>query len=318
MAPWGDPGGHYTTASSAEPLGSRHGRAISASSARWISGMGECENRGVPLDGLHGERDRAESFGSAAEQYDRYRPSYPSTLIDALLAGDPSKALDVGCGTGKVARALMQRGLPVLGVEPDVRMAQVARHHHVPVEIAPFESWEPAGRTYDLLTAGHSWHWVDPRIGLAKAASIVVPDGTVALFWNYHVVEEPLLADLEAVYRAHAPELTVVGQDPTGTQETDPFEGSADFRSLGSQTYRWPRRMDAMEWTSMLGTFSDHAGLGEPRLTELQRTLRQLIERAGGLVRSQCGTYVWTAQRANTAPHGPKVGDRQAGPLRGG
>ena len=261
--------------------------------------MGQCENRGVPLDGLHGERDRAESFGSAAEQYDRYRPTYPMALIDALLSGGPSNALDVGCGTGKVARALMQRGLPVLGVEPDVRMAEVARRHHVPVEVATFESWEPAGRTYDLLTAGHSWHWVDPGIGLAKAASIVVPGGKVALFWNYHVVEKPLLADLEAVYRAHAPELTVVGRDPTGMQDTDPFEGSVDFRSLGSRTFRWTRLLDAMEWTSMLGTFSDHARLDEPRLTELQRALLQVIERSGGLVRSQSGTYVWTARRSD-------------------
>ena len=50
----------------------------------------------------------------------------------------------------------MGRGLPVLGVEPDGRMAEVARRHQVPVEVASFESWEPAGRTYDLLTAGHS------------------------------------------------------------------------------------------------------------------------------------------------------------------
>ena len=186
------------------------------------------------------------------------------------MSGRPSNALDVGCGTGKVARALMGRGLPVLGVEPDGRMAEVARRHQVPVEVASFESWEPAGRTYDLLTAGHSWHWVDPAIGLAKAASVVVPGGTVALFWNYHVVEQAQLADFEAVYRVHAPELTAVGRDPTGSQDTDPFEGSADFRSLGNATYRWPRVLDADGWTSMLATFSDHARLEEPRLSALQ------------------------------------------------
>jgi len=277
----------HGTASVSRVTALRHERAIHG-----------CQNRGVPLNGLHGERDRAASFGSAAELYDRYRPGYPSALIDELLSGCPSNALDVGCGTGKVARALMERGLPVLGVEPDARMAEVARRHHVPVEVASFESWEPAGRTYDLVTAGHSWHWVDPAIGLAKAASIVVPGGTVALFWNYHVVEEPRRADFEAVYSAHAPELTVVGRDPTGSQDTDPFEGSADFRSLGNVTYRWPRFLDGDGWTSMLATFSDHARLEEPRLRELQLGLREAIQQAGGQVRSECGTYVWTARRA--------------------
>ena len=102
----------------------------------------------VPLGGLHGERDRAESFGSAAERYDRYRPGYPSALIDELMSLNPATALDVGCGTGKVALSLMGRGLPVLGVEPDARMAEVAQRNNVPVEVASFESWESAGRSY--------------------------------------------------------------------------------------------------------------------------------------------------------------------------
>jgi SAM-dependent methyltransferase len=267
---------------------------------RGMSVLCRCQNQGVvSLDGLHGERDRAESFGSAAEQYDRYRPGYPSALIDELLSLRPVNALDVGCGTGKVAMSLMGRGVPVLGVEPDARMAEVARRHHVPVEVASFESWEPAGRTYDLLTAGHSWHWVDPVIGLAKAASIVVPGGTVALFWNYHVLDEALLAAFDDAYRAHASELTVVGRDPSenGAQDRDPFEGSPDFISLGNRIYRWPRTLDADEWTAMLGTFSDHARLGEPRLPDLQLALRKAIERAGGGVRSRCGTCVWMARR---------------------
>jgi|1186.fasta_scaffold04233_2 SAM-dependent methyltransferase len=259
-----------------------------------------CQNQGVvPLDGLHGERDRAGSFGSGAEQYDRYRPGYPSALIDELVSLSPANALDVGCGTGKVAVLLRARGVPVLGVEPDARMAEVARRHQVPIEVAPFESWEPAGRTYDLVTAGHSWHWIDPLIGLAKAASITVPGATVALFWNYHVVDETLLPAFDDAYRAHAPELTVIGRDPTGNgvPDTDPFQSSTDLRALGNRIYRWPRILDAEEWTTMLATFSDHARLGEPRLRDLQLALRTAIERAGGVVRSQCGTYVWMARR---------------------
>lgn len=250
----------------------------------------------MPLDGLHGDRDRAESFGSAAEQYDRYRPDYPPALIDELTSRHPTSVLDVGCGTGKVAVPLMERGLPVLGVEPDVRMAEVARRRQVPVEVASFESWVSAGRAFDLVTAGHSWHWVDPVIGLAKAASVLVPGGTLALFWNFHVVEEPLLAAFEDAYRAHAPELTVIGRDPSGSQDTDPFEGSIEFGSLGSRTFRWPRVMDAEEWASMLATFSDHARLGQT-LQDLQLSIRQAIDQAGGVVRSQCGTYVWMARR---------------------
>ena len=124
--------------------------------------------------------------------------------------------------------------------------------------------------------------------------------GTVALFWNYHVVPEDLRVEFDAVYDALAPELTVVGRNPAGAPDTDPFDGDVHFCSFGSKTHRWPRVLEAHEWTSMLTTFSDHAQLCQPRLRELQRALRLVIGRTGGTVRSQCGTYVWAARRTDT------------------
>jgi SAM-dependent methyltransferase len=249
------------------------------------------------LRGLHGDRDRAESFGSVAEVYDRLRPAYPGVLIDDLAAFGPTRALDVGCGTGKVARALMQRGVPVVGVEPDEAMAAVARRHGVPIEVARFEAWEAAGRTFDLLTAGHAWHWVDPMAGLAKAATILAPGGTVALFWNYHALDASTLAAFEGVYATYAPELDVIGRDPTGSPDVDPFSGSDQFAPGETRSYRWPRELDANDWVTMLVTFSDHRRLGPARLRPLQDGLREVILGSGGVVRSHCGTYVWMSRR---------------------
>jgi SAM-dependent methyltransferase len=249
------------------------------------------------LRGLHGDRDRAESFGSVAETYDRLRPAYPAVFIDELAALGPTHALDVGCGTGKVARALMQRGLRVLGVEPDEAMAAVARRHGVPMEVERFETWDTAGRTFDLLTAGHAWHWVDPVGGLAKAASVMDPGGTVALFWNYHVIDASLLKPFDDVYAACAPELEVLGRDPTGSPDVDPFSGNDHFSPGERQTYRWARELSAADWVTMLGTFSDHRRLGPARLGHLQDGLREVIHASGGVVRSLCGTYVWASRR---------------------
>ena len=53
---------------------------------------------------LYQDRQRAESFGNDALRYDRARPTYPTALVDDLLAGRPGdqlRVLDVGCGTGK-------------------------------------------------------------------------------------------------------------------------------------------------------------------------------------------------------------------------
>ena len=176
-------------------------------------------------------------------------------------------------------------------------MAHFARANGVPVDLASFEAWDPAARTFDLLTAGHAWHWVDPAIGLPKAASVVNPGGTVALFWNYHALDESLLEAFDAAYRVHAPELTVVGRDPSRATDVDPFAESNQFTPGKARTYRWSRQLSADEWVGMLATFSDHQRLGRERLNNLQAAVRTAIQASGGVVRSACGTYVWSARR---------------------
>ncbi|GLW97019.1 class I SAM-dependent methyltransferase [Microtetraspora sp. NBRC 16547] len=134
--------------------------------------------------------------------YDRYRPESPDELIDELTAGNPTRGLDVGCGTGKVARTLARRGLAVLGIEVDERMADVARGHGVEVEVAPFETWDDAGRRFDLITCGDAWHWIDPEAGIAKAARVLATGGIMAWFWNSSQVEEPVASAFTRVYRS--------------------------------------------------------------------------------------------------------------------
>jgi SAM-dependent methyltransferase len=70
---------------------------------------------------------RSRAFGDDPETYDRARPGYPAAVFDLVLSDAPATAVDVGCGTGKAAREVMQRNVAVLGVEPDARMAAGVR-----------------------------------------------------------------------------------------------------------------------------------------------------------------------------------------------
>jgi SAM-dependent methyltransferase len=126
---------------------------------------------------------RAESFGTHAELYDRTRPHYPDAMVERIVALIPGlEVLDVGCGTGKEARQFRAAGCEVLGVEPDARMADFARRYGLEVQVATFEDWDPAGRGFDVVVAGQSWHWVDPLAGAAKASRVLRPDGLLAAF----------------------------------------------------------------------------------------------------------------------------------------
>src|SRR5215468_3569807 len=150
----------------------------------------------------HRHRQVAESFGVDAERYDRARPGYPVALVERIVAASPGPdVLDVGCGTGIAGRQFQAAGCRVLGVDPDARMADLARRSGLDVEVATFETWDRAGREFDVVIAGQAWHWVDPVAGAAKAAQVLRPGGRLAVFWNAFEPPPDLGAEFAGVYR---------------------------------------------------------------------------------------------------------------------
>jgi SAM-dependent methyltransferase len=251
-------------------------------------------------DAVHTDRARAQSFGGVADAYDEFRPSYPDALIDDLAGLHPAGVLDVGCGTGKAARQLLARGLSVLGVEVDEQMATIARRHGLRVEVASFEAWAPRDRQFDLITCGQAWHWVDPAVGMPKAAGLLRPGGTLALFWNYDDLDGPTQSTLDGVYRELAPELlrsVVVGRGlQTDRPHVDDLRGSGLFTSVEVRTYRWERRYSRADWLGMVQTHSDHLRLDPDRRAELVEALGRAIDAIGGSIDSHYGTYAVLAR----------------------
>jgi SAM-dependent methyltransferase len=250
---------------------------------------------------LYLDRARASSFGSVAEDYDLHRPSFPDALLGDLAALGAVDVLDVGTGTGKVARALVRRGLSVLGVELDPRMASVARQHGVRVEVTPFEEWDDAGRRFDLVTCGDAWHWLDRKRAAAKIAHVLRPGGSFVWFWNLQVLEEPVMEALDVVYRQHAPEIYVYGRVPT---EMTPPALEGPFSADEARTYDWERRVSGAEWAAFARTISDHQRLPAERRAVLLEAIRETIERFGEAIRVRGVTYAHYACRTPRSPRG--------------
>jgi SAM-dependent methyltransferase len=254
----------------------------------------------------HLDRRRAGSFGDAADVYDEARPSYPPELVELLLEDAPLRALDVGCGTGKVARLLMARGVRVLGIEPDARMAAVAGRHGVEVEVSSFETWDTRGRTVPLLVCGQAWHWIDPTAGAAKAAAVLVPGGRWVAFWNRRggTVEGDVRRRLDEAYARWAPEMRPPARhdrfdpdDPvaTGLAATEVF-GPVVHREL-----RWREEVDTATYVRRISTYSDHWALPGERRAALLDAVAAAIDASGGSVELGQRTDVLCARRL-TAP----------------
>jgi SAM-dependent methyltransferase len=129
---------------------------------------------------------RAASFGAAADLYERARPGYPEAALDWVLAEGASVVLDLGAGTGKLTRRLLERGLEVIAVEPSGEMlAQLRRHAPDARPLAGRAEAIPLpDESVDAVLVAQAWHWVDVEPASREVARVLRPGGTLGLIWN--------------------------------------------------------------------------------------------------------------------------------------
>jgi SAM-dependent methyltransferase len=262
-----------------------------------------------PAPEAHRLRQVAESFGGDAARYDRTRPAYPDALIDRIIAASPGRdILDAGCGTGIEARQFQAAGCTVLGVEPDARMAEFARSTGVEAEVATFETWDPAGRTFAAVVAGTAWHWVDPVAGAAKAASVLRPGGLLAPF--HHVFESPPEVTRAAgeAYRRVAPDSPFNFGAQPGRPAIELYQGlfdkiasgireAGEFGDPAQWRFDWERTYSRAEWLDQLPTLGALTQLPPDKLARVLDAAGAAIDRMGGSFTMPYATVAVTAVR---------------------
>jgi SAM-dependent methyltransferase len=258
----------------------------------------------------HRQRQVAESFGTDAGRYDRARPSYPGALVDRIVATSPGRdVLDVGCGTGIAARLFQAAGCRVLGVDPDDRMASVARQAGLGVEVTKFEDWAGAGREFDAVIAAQAWHWVDPVAGAAKAALVLRPGGRLAVFWNAFQIPPGLGEAFVEVYRRLEPGLpfnpwTRPALDAylimCGTA-ADGIRQAGAFGEPEQWNFGWDHTYTRDQWLEQVPTFGGHNQIPPAKLAELLVGIGAAIDSSGGSFTAHYTTVVATAARNSSA-----------------
>jgi SAM-dependent methyltransferase len=243
----------------------------------------------------HTDRRRAESFGVAADEYDRHRPRYPRPLVAGLITRRGVQVLDVGAGTGIASAQLAQAGAHVLAVEPDQRMARVAATKGIRVEQATFEDWRPADREFDLVVFAQSFHWVDPRPALQKVAAILRPGGQLALLANRIVPTTPTQQDLDEIIADY---LDVTARSIVNAED----EVTALIEACGFSVERRrcvePLHYAGEDYLNLVSTYSNRLLLDPTAQAELRSRLAQRIGTAGVDARNDALAVVCTPAAA--------------------
>src|SRR5260221_3528759 len=132
----------------------------------------------------------------------RYRPPYPDevfTILAGLITDEPRTVLDVGAGSGDIARRLVDFVERVDAVDFSQNMIEMGKqlpngtHPHLHWIYGKVEEVSLAP-PYALITAGSSIHWTDWPIAFPRFRSMLTPHGYVALI---HRRTLPMLCDAD-------------------------------------------------------------------------------------------------------------------------
>jgi ubiquinone/menaquinone biosynthesis C-methylase UbiE len=144
----------------------------------------------------HPDRDTVGRFSGLAAVYDNHRPDYPPAAIDFIVLScnlETGRTLvDIGCGTGISSRQFAQRGLAVIGVEPNGEMRQTAITMGGPVDYREGRADNTGlpNESADGVLAAQAFHWFANDATLTEFRRVLKPGRWVALMWN-----EPEQAD---------------------------------------------------------------------------------------------------------------------------
>jgi SAM-dependent methyltransferase len=277
-----------------------------------------------------------QGFDEVAEVYDDVRPGYPKLLVDAAVRrgrlSSGSRVLEIGSGTGKLTELLVGRDLFVDAVEPGLKMTEAARRRlgetdKVRFHAGRFEDLALPRDEFEAVFSGAAFHWVDPTVGWAKAASHLRPGGLLALLgyqtvWNEQSAEADQL--FTALVHTHAPEVADRMQPDRHLDAL--LTGAEERRGNVSVVWDWISRggrslaveeaaglfdqveievaeerleQSADEFLGYLRTTSFYFGIDRAHRLPFEHEARVMFEQIGGRLRS---TWLFTLVTARRAP----------------
>ena len=138
-------------------------------------------------------RDSTKRFSDRVDDYVKYRPTYPTEVLQALRSDfglKPEHAVvDVGSGTGISAEIFLRNGNTVYAIEPNspMRLAAEKNLSRYPKFHSITGTAEKTGLNADFadfVVAAQAFHWFTPETTKSEFKRILKENGCAVILFN--------------------------------------------------------------------------------------------------------------------------------------
>jgi len=242
------------------------------------------------------------------DDYERGRPGYPQEVVG--VGGLPRSApvLELGAGTGKLTRLLVEQFADVLAVEPDPAMRRRCRTlcpqsrllggtaEHIPL----------ADASVDGVFSAEAFHWFAHEQARDEIARVLRPGGALVLLWNRPAGPiEPAIDGIEQLLEPHWPSdfEMPLDLDPTRAAHARDWPNAfieSAFEPLQEARFANPHGVDHDGLVAFFGSMGWLTALPDTELTALLDDIRSRL--TADRYRLPFETDVrWTRLRAATS-----------------
>jgi SAM-dependent methyltransferase len=245
--------------------------------------------------------DAKKRFSSRADDYIRYRPSYPTEAISVLRNECQLRSghviADVGSGTGFLSELFLKSGNRVYGIEPNEAMRKAGEEYLASYDSfvsidASAEATTLENGTIDFVTAGQAFHWFEPAAARREFQRILKPAGWIVVMWNDRLMDS-------AFAKAYEDLLVKYGTDYTSVRDSYPeIHSMQEFFAGGTVSQRDVPNAQVLDWEGLAGRLrsSSYAPLpAQPNYTPMMEALEELFRanQENGQVRMEYSTHVY-------------------------